>query len=117
MEVSMSTPIDRKAPSGADWEIAQRSEDFGRLRRAVRGFVFPMAIGFLVWYFVFVLLADYAHGFMGTKIWGNFTVGLLLGLLQFVSTFVIAIVYSNYANRKIDPLADDLHTDIVGEQR
>ena len=113
----MSTPIENRAPTGADWETVQRSEDFIRLRRAVRGFVFPMAIGFLIWYFLFVLLADYAHGFMGTKIWGNFTVGLLLGILQFVSTFVIAIVYSSYANRKIDPLADDLHAEIVGEQR
>jgi len=117
MEVSMSTPIENRALTGADWEAVQQSEDFRRLRRAVRGFVFPMAIGFLIWYFVFVLLADYAHGFMGTKIWGNFTVGLLLGLLQFVSTFVIAILYSSYANRRIDPLADDLHAEIVGEQR
>jgi uncharacterized membrane protein (DUF485 family) len=112
----MATPIDEVAPS-VDWESVQQSEEFGRLRRAVRSFIFPMAVGFLVWYFVYVLLAAYAHGFMSTKLWGNFNVGLLLGVLQFVSTFVIAIWYSRYANREMDPLADDLREQIEGGVR
>lgn len=111
----MATPIDEVA-SSVDWETVQQSAEFGRLRRAVRGFVFPMAIGFLVWYFVYVLLADYAHGFMSTKLWGNFNVGLLLGILQFVSTFLIAIWYSRYAARKMDPLADELRARIEGDR-
>jgi uncharacterized membrane protein (DUF485 family) len=97
-----------------DWEGVQDSPDFGRLRHAVRGFVFPMTIAFLVWYFVYVLLADYAHGFMSTKVVGNINWGLILGLLQFVSTFLIAWWYSRYANRRMDPLADDLRSEIEG---
>lgn len=112
----MSTPLE-KAPPSVDWESVQDSAEFGRLRAALLGFVFPMTVAFLVWYFVYVLLADYAHGFMGTKLWGNFTVGLLLGLLQFASTFLIAILYSRHASRRVDPLADDLRSTIEGDLR
>ena len=98
----------------ADWEGVQDSPEFGRLRHAVRGFVFPMTVAFLVWYFVYVLLADYAHDFMSTKVVGNINWGLILGVLQFVSTFLIATWYSRYANRRMDPLADDLRAHIEG---
>ena len=66
----------------------QNSDEFQALKRRFRRFVFPMTAFFLAWYFLYVLLADYAHDFMSTKVWGNITVGLLLGLGQFVSTFV-----------------------------
>ena len=34
--------------------------------------------------------------------------GLLLGLLQFVSTFVIAVLYAKYAEKNLDPTAAEL---------
>jgi uncharacterized membrane protein (DUF485 family) len=108
------TPPTAETEAAVDWEGVQVSPEFGRLRHAVRSFVFPVTVLFLVWYFLYVLLADYAHGFMSTKLWGNFNVGLLLGVLQFVSTFLIAIWYSRYANKKMDPLADELRGQIVG---
>ena len=30
-----------------------------------------MAVAFLLWYFAYVLLADYAAGFMSIKVWGK----------------------------------------------
>ncbi len=36
---------------------------------------------------------------MGTKLVGNINVALVFGLLQFVSTFLIAWLYSRYADR------------------
>ena len=71
---------------------------------------------FLVWYFVYVLLADYAHGFMSHKIGGgNITVALVFGLLQFVSTFAITLIYVRWADRKLDPDAAKLRHQIEGE--
>ena len=35
---------------------------------------------------------------------GNINVALIFGLLQFVSTFLIAALYGRFANRKLDPL-------------
>lgn len=86
--------------------VAERdSEEFQELRKTHRSFVFPMAIFFLVWYFAYVLLADYFHDFMSIKVFGNVNMGILLGLLQFVSTFVITALYVQFSNKKLDPKA------------
>ncbi|RJQ89998.1 DUF485 domain-containing protein [Amycolatopsis panacis] len=99
-------------PPDPDWAQVHESAEFRQLRGRLRRFVFPMAALFLAWYLLYVLLADYAHGFMSTKIAGNFTVGLLLGLLQFVSTFLITWLYVRYANRKLDPIAERIRSDL-----
>jgi uncharacterized membrane protein (DUF485 family) len=98
-----------------DWETIQGSPEFTDLRRRLRVFVFPMTALFLLWYLLYVLLADYAHGFMSTKLAGNINVGLVFGLLQFVSTFVITGLYVRYANRKLDPVSDEIRARIEGE--
>jgi uncharacterized membrane protein (DUF485 family) len=95
----------------------ERSEEFGRLRKALRGFVFPVTIAFFLWYALYVVLSAYARDFMGTKIVGNINVGLVFGLLQFVSTFLIAWLYSRYADRRLDPLADDIRRDLENGDR
>lgn len=106
----MSQTIDE--PPQTPYQAVQASPEFQALRSRFRRFVFPMTALFLVWYFVYVLLADYAHGFMATKVWGNITVGLLFGLGQFVSTFVITMVYARWANDRQDPVAARLRTAI-----
>ncbi|MGO2539800.1 MAG: DUF485 domain-containing protein [Specibacter sp.] len=93
-----------------DFAAEQSSEEFQELRKSHRNFVFPVAIGFLVWYFAYVLLAAYAHDFMSIKVWGNMNIGLIMGLLQFVTTFGITTWYVTYANRKLDPQAAVIRT-------
>ena len=95
-----------------DFQEVQQRPEFKELRHRHRSFVFPMAIAFLLWYFLYVLLADYAHGFMSIKLVGNINVGLVLGLLQFVSTFAITMWYVSYANKKLDPIAADIRHDL-----
>ena len=46
---------------------------------------------------------------------GNITVGLIFGLLQFVSTFVITTIYVRYANRHLDPAAASLRERIEAD--
>jgi uncharacterized membrane protein (DUF485 family) len=45
---------------------------------------------------------------MSTKVFGNINIGLILGLLQFVSTFVITMTYARWADRSFDAAAADL---------
>ena len=90
------------------------SPEFAQLRSRFRRFVFPVTVGFLVWYFAYVLAANYAHDFMSTNIVGNINVALVWGLLQFVSTFGIAWWYSNKAARDFDPLATELRERFEG---
>jgi uncharacterized membrane protein (DUF485 family) len=111
--VSTVSP-ETRPPDSPDWTEVQASAEFADLRRRLRRFVFPMTGLFLVWYLVYVLLADYAHGFMSTKVVGNINVALIFGLLQFVSTFVITMLYVRYANRKLDPQAAKIRGDIEG---
>ena len=90
----------------------QQSPDFADLRRRFRRFVFPMTALFLAWYFLYVLLAAYAHDFMAKKAFGNITVGLLFGLGQFASTFIITMVYARWADHQLDPGAERLRKQI-----
>jgi uncharacterized membrane protein (DUF485 family) len=99
--------IDRPAevPVPTVYQEVQRTPEFQELRHRLRGFVFPMSAAFLLWYLLYVLLASFAPAFMATKLWGNINIGLVIGLLQFVSTFAITTVYVRYANRRLDPSA------------
>ena len=64
-----------------------------------------MTAFFLLWYAVYVVLGAFAHDFMATKVIGNVNVGLLIGLGQFLTTFVITGIYVRFANRELDPRA------------
>lgn len=109
----MSTTDSANPPPTEDvWHEAHASEDFATLRRRLRAFIFPVSALFLVWYLVYVLLADYAHEFMSIKLVGNINIGLVLGLLQFVSTFVITTLYVRYANRNLDPVAERIRAKV-----
>lgn len=99
-------------PPGIDFQQVQASPEFIRLRRTQRSFAFPMAVVFLVWYFVYVLLAAYAPEFMAIKVWGNINIGIVLGLLQFVSTFAITAAYVSFSNRRLDPQAVAIREDL-----
>jgi uncharacterized membrane protein (DUF485 family) len=105
------TATDR--PSEAqDWEAMLARPEFQELRRRLRSFVFPMTALFLAWYLLYVLMATYAVGFMSIKLWGNINVGLVFGLLQFVSTFAITAAYVRFADRKLDPLSAQMRDEI-----
>ncbi|GAA3449365.1 DUF485 domain-containing protein [Dactylosporangium matsuzakiense] len=112
----MSTETPAPAETGGEnrYIAVARTPEFDALRSALRKFVFPVSIAFLVWYALYVLLSAYARDFMSTKVVGNINVALIFGLLQFVSTFLIAWLYARYADRRVDPLADDLRAKIEG---
>ena len=43
--------------------------------------------------------------------------GLVFGLLQFVTTFLLAYVYARFANAKLDPLARKLNDEYNAGKR
>ena len=88
-------------------ELAATPE-FSELRATYRRFVFPATVAFLAWYLLYVVMSNWAGDFMATKIVGNINVALVFGLLQFVTTFLIAYLYSRYSTSRLDPLARDL---------
>ena len=111
--MSTTRPI-RPGGGGSTYEEVQSSAEFAELRRRFRRFVFPMAGLFLAWYFLYVLLAAFAKDFMGTKVIGDINVGIIFGLLQFVSTFAITMIYARWADREFDPTAERLREHMEG---
>lgn len=103
------------AISGERYQEVQASPEFQELRSRLRRFVFPMTAFFLVWYVVYVLLGAFAHDFMATQVFGNVNVGLLIGLGQFLTTFVITGLYVRFANRELDPRAAAIRSELEAE--
>ena len=106
----MSTTDHDRGPASytareAGYVAMQESPEFQELRKRYRGWVLPVAAAALVWYFLYVGLAAYAADFMGRKLFANINIGLVMGLLQFVSTFGITALYVRYADKKLDTAA------------
>jgi uncharacterized membrane protein (DUF485 family) len=110
------TQPERKLLTTEEYRAAQNSPEFAELRRKFRSFAVPMTVAFLVWYLLFVLLSTYATDFMSTKVFGNVNVGLLLGLAQFATTFLITQLYVRHASKTTDPIADEMRNRLEAHQ-
>jgi len=80
-------------------------------------FVVPATAVFLGWYLLYVVMSNWAHDFMSEKVFGHINVALIFGILQFVSTFVIAWLYARYMNNNVDDLAHELDLRYEKERR
>lgn len=98
-------------PPGSDPRYAALAErpEFVELRRRYLRFVVPATITFMAWYVLYVAANNWARGFMNLQVVGNVNVAVVFGLLQFASTFGIAVLYARYSTRRLDPLATRLN--------
>jgi uncharacterized membrane protein (DUF485 family) len=100
--------------NASGYEAVRASRDFWTIRRHFGAFVGPACTLFIVWYFLFVIIAVFAPSFMRISVFGDINIGLCFGLLQFASTFAIAASYRRWARRRLDPLADRLRHRLEG---
>ncbi|WP_301123237.1 DUF485 domain-containing protein [Mycolicibacterium fortuitum] len=107
---------ERVAPTGEQFLAMQASPEFQELRTRLRRFVFPMTAFFLVWYALYVALGAFAHDFMAIRVVGNINIGLLIGLGQFLTTFLITGLYVRFANRELDPRATAIREELEGNR-
>ncbi|MFB6840653.1 DUF485 domain-containing protein [Streptomyces sp. NPDC056361] len=103
------------SPTTEQFVEVQEGAEFGELRRTYRSFAFPLTLAFIAWYLLYVLLSNYAGDFMGTKLFGNINVALVLGLGQFLTTFLIAWLYSRHAANRLDPQAEAIRHRMEGD--
>jgi uncharacterized membrane protein (DUF485 family) len=99
------------------YQAVRDADDFAALKRRYKNFALPWTIAFMAWYLLYVVCNNWARDFMTHKVAGNINVALIFGLLQFLSTFLIAWLYGRYANRKLDPLAAGLSAKFRRERR
>ena len=107
------SPVDANtSASGADprYQELKDAPEFAELRRKYAAFVFPATIAFLAWYLLYVVMSNWAHDFMSKQVFGHVNVALIFGVLQFVTTFLIAWLYARYMNKSVDPLARELES-------
>jgi len=110
-----TTPDRERVTEHEVYERIAGERDFAELRRRYRRFAFPATIAFMVWYITYVICNNWARDFMDTRVIGNINIAVVFGLLQFVSTFVIAYLYSRYSTKNLDPLAGKLHDEFESE--
>ncbi|MCX2731788.1 DUF485 domain-containing protein [Saccharopolyspora sp. NFXS83] len=67
-----------------------------------------MTLLVLAWYFTYVALGAYAEDFMSQPVFGVVNMGIVLGLLQFVTTAIVTVAYGRYVRKRIDPLVERL---------
>lgn len=114
MSINTEAATQRREPSAEEFQAMQKSEEFKELRGAYRSFTFPMSVAFFLWYVAYVLLSIYLPDTMKVSFLGM-NVGLWLGVLQFVTTFLITWAYVKYANKKIEPKAAAIRATMEGQ--
>ena len=94
------------------WEETQASPEFQALKKKFRNYAFPVAALSLAWYFVYVLLTGFAREALATKLIGEINLALVLGLLQFVTTFLIAWAYDKHSTKHLDDASDKIAREV-----
>jgi uncharacterized membrane protein (DUF485 family) len=99
--------LDAAARTAVYLEV-QRGAAFQEVRRRYRRFAFPATAAFLAWYLLYVVLATTAPSLMARPVGGGLNVGLVAGLAQFATTFLLTWAYALHARVRRDPAALDL---------
>ncbi len=99
-----------QSPGGrvSAYEVVHASREFQSLRRHFGEFVVPAIAAFLGWYFLYVICAAFAPGFMSIPVLGDLNIGLCFGLLQFVMTFCVSIAHLRWGRRRFDAQSERL---------
>ncbi|GAA1078914.1 DUF485 domain-containing protein [Nocardiopsis composta] len=98
----------RGAQRGAPVAPGVPEARFAVLRRRYAVHSGVLVVLFLGWYAAYLLLSVFARDLMALRVAGAVNVGLLLGIAQFATTFLLAWVFVRCAERRLDPIADEL---------
>jgi uncharacterized membrane protein (DUF485 family) len=89
----------------------QRSPAFLEVRSRHRGFVVPAVAAFFTWYVAYVVTSTSAPGLMARPVTGAVNVGMVAGLGQFLTTFLLTWAYARHARLRRDRAALELRWD------
>ena len=69
-----------------------------------KSFGWTLAIVTLVIYYGFIAIVAFAPQVIATKVWGNFTIGIILGLVLILGSILLTGIYVARANSRYDDL-------------
>lgn len=89
-------------------ESIHDSPEFHSMRSAYRSFGIAATLVSVGGFLTYVLMSSFAAGLMNQSLFGHLTIGLALGLGQFVLMGVTIWLYVRHMNRRIDPVTQRL---------
>lgn len=96
-----------------DWDAIAENPKFQELTRRKTAFLFGWWAFAAVLYLLLLLGAGYTPDLFKIKVIGNVNVCYLFALLQFLSSWGIAIYYAHVANKDFDRLTEELLKEIA----
>ncbi|WP_405974353.1 DUF485 domain-containing protein [Streptomyces sp. NBC_00988] len=102
---------DHAVRAGDVYLEVQRSAAFQEVRGRYLRFVVPATVVFFTWYVAYVVTATTAPGFMARPVAGAVNVGMVAGLGQFLTTFLLTWAYARHARLRRDRAALELRWD------
>jgi uncharacterized membrane protein (DUF485 family) len=98
--------------SGRRPEIDPRAEDervaLDRLAARRLRVALALTAAMLVVYFTFILLIAFDKSLLGKMITDGLSLGILLGVIVVLATWVLTWIYVGWANRRYEPAAREL---------
>ena len=79
-------------------DVKLRELDRARWRTAL-----ALTSGMVLMYFGFIALVAFGRGFLAIQVWPGLSLGILLGALVIVASWVLTWVYVRWANSVYDP--------------
>ena len=92
------------ATDSVDWMRIERSEEFRELTTRRNRFIATAATVTFAAFGVYLALAVFAHGVMGTTILGGIPLAWPLAMSQVLLTWVVTAMYLRKADREFAPL-------------
>jgi uncharacterized membrane protein (DUF485 family) len=89
-----------------DWRRIESSEEFRELTHRRHRFLAAASLVSIGGFLAYLLLATFAHGFMGTRVLGGVPVAFLAAVSQVLLTWAVTWAYLRKADREFGPLED-----------
>ena len=85
------------------------TDEHGKLAAAHRRVATLLTCTMVVVYFGFILLIAFDKPLLATLLAPGLSLGILLGALVIVASWILTLIYVRWANRHHDPAVDRLH--------
>jgi uncharacterized membrane protein (DUF485 family) len=91
-----------------NWGAIDRDPRFRALHAKKSRFLWGLMAFSIAYYFLLPVGAAYFPEIFRVQVWGPVNVGLLFALSEFIVAWGVAFIYSRTANRKFDPMNDEI---------
>jgi len=99
----VEAPTGRPTPDAVDLELDERDAALERIASRRNRVALTLTAAMLAVYFGFVLLIAFDKPLLGTSLTDGLSLGILLGVVVVLSTWVLIWLYVRWANREYEP--------------